>query len=177
MQLFRSVFIVAMVFMVMLVGIPGGFCADAAKIGTVSFQKIVENSTAGKAAKKEITEEGQRMEADLKKNGEELKALQEQLEKDASVMSKEGREEKKWQLDRKMDDLKALKQKYDRKIQETQVRLVNKIRKDVFDIIQVYGKKEAYLLIIEDVNVVYAPDPIDITDEIVRLYNEKSKTK
>ncbi len=146
--------------------------ADA-KIGTVSFQKIVENSIVGKAAKKEITEEGQRMEADLKKNGEELQALQSQLEKDNSVMSKEAREEKKWQLDRKMDDMKALKQKYDRQLRETQVRLLNRIRKEVFDIIQVYGKKEGYLLIVEDTNVVYAPDQNDITNEIVRLYNDK----
>jgi outer membrane protein len=178
MQLRKSVILIATVMVVMLMGIPDGFCADVAKIGTISFQKIVENSIAGKAAKKEITDEGQRMEAELKKNGEEIKALQDQLEKDASVMSKEARDEKKWQVERKIDDVKALKQKYDRRLQDTQLRLVNKIRKEVFDIIQAFGKKEGYLLIIEDAGVVYQPESLDITDQIVQLYNEKQpKTK
>jgi outer membrane protein len=138
----------------------------------------LENSTAGKAAKKEITEEGQRMEADLKKNGDEVKVMQEQLEKDAAVMSKEAREEKKWQLDRKMDDFKALKVKYDRKIQEIQMRLVNKVRKEVLEIINAYGKKSGYLLIVEDITALYAPETLDITDQIIQIYNEKqSKAK
>jgi outer membrane protein len=171
MQLRKIATIIATVMVVMFIGISNGYCADVPKIGTISFQKIVENSMAGKAAKKEITDEGQRLEADLKKNGEEIKALQDQLEKDASVMSQEARDEKKWQMERRIDDVKALKQKYDRRLQEMQVRLINKIRKEVFDIIQAYGKKEGYLLIIEDAGVVYQPQSLDITDQIIRLYN------
>jgi Skp family chaperone for outer membrane proteins len=104
--------------------------------------------------------------------------MQEQLEKDAAVMSKEAREEKKWQLDRKMDDFKALKVKYDRKIQEIQMRLVNKVRKEVLEIINAYGKKSGYLLIVEDITALYAPETLDITDQIIQIYNEKqSKAK
>jgi outer membrane protein len=178
MRVWKMALIFSTVFSITYLTLSDGFCADVAKIGTVSFQKILENSIAGKAAKKEITEEGQRMEADLKKNGDEVKVMQEQLEKDAAVMSKEAREEKKWQLDRKMDDFKALKVKYDRKIQEIQMRLVNKVRKEVLEIINAYGKKSGYLLIVEDITALYAPETLDITDQIIQIYNEKqSKAK
>ena len=70
-----------------------------------------------------------------------------------------------------MDDVKALKQKYDRQIQELQMQLVNTVRKEVLKIIQDYGKKEGYLLIIEDLNTVYAPETLDVTDKVIQLYN------
>ena len=128
---FRKAIIITVVgFMFLAFWSPSGFCADVAKIGTVNFQKIFDNSKSGKAVKEEINKEGQRMEADLKQHGDEIKALQELLQRDAGVMSKEAREEKKWQLDRKLDDVKALKRKYDRQIQELQVRLVNQVRKE-----------------------------------------------
>jgi len=153
------------------IAIPFGFCADVAKIGTVNFQKLFENSTAGKAARDKINVEGQRMEQDLKQNGEEIKALEKRLEQDTGVMSKQAREEQKWELERKIDDVKALKKKYDRRIQELQLQLVNEVRQSVLEIIQDHGKKEGYLLILEDISVVYAPGHVDITDEIVKIYN------
>lgn len=172
----RKTLIILMVSVVfMLLANTIGFCADVAKIGTVNFQKIFDNSTTGKQVREEINQEGKRMETDLKQKGEEIKALEQLLERDAGVMSKDARDEKKWQLDRKIDDVKALKRKYDRQIQELQVRLVNQVRKDVLGVIQSYGKKEGYLLIIEDISVVYAPQAIDVTDKIIQLYNEESK--
>lgn len=157
-----------------------GLCADVAKIGTVNFQKIFDNSTAGKAVKQKITEEGQRMEADLRQKGEEIKEIKKMLDQDQDlgVMSKEARDEKKWQLDRKVDNVNALKRKYDRQIQEMQVSLVNQVRKDVLELIKNYGQKQGYLMIMEDLGVVYAPESLDITDEIIQLYNQDySKNK
>lgn len=154
------------------------YCADVAKIGTISFQKIFDNSLAGKAAKAEINKEGQRMEADLKSKGEEIKSLQEMLDRDTGIMSKEARDEKTWQLNRLVDDVKALKRKYDRQIQEFQMKRVNQIKKDVLGIINAYGKKEGYLLILENIGVIYAPQSLEITDQIIQIYNtEYSKKK
>jgi outer membrane protein len=174
MRIRKSVIVTMAIFAFLLTnGATSGFCADVAKIGTINFQKIFENSNGGKAVKALINTEGQRMEQDLQQKGEEIKALESRLGKDAGIMSKEAREELKWELDRKIADVKALKKKYDRKIQEMQVRLVNDVRQKVLDLIQSYGKKEGYLLIVEHISVVYAPGNLDITDVIIKLYNEQ----
>jgi outer membrane protein len=156
-----------------------GYCADVAKIGTVNFEKIFNNSAGGKAVKNQINEEGRGMNADLEKIQKEIKALQELLSKDesAGVMNQTARENKAWELDRKIDEVKALKKRYDRKIQELQVRLINGVRKQVHDIIAEYAKKEGYLLIVEDLNVVYAPQTLDITDKIIQLYDAQYTKK
>lgn len=157
----------------LILGSQTGFCADVAKIGVVSFQKILENSEAGKAAKQELTIEGQTMEADLKKRGEEITELQQMLQRDTGIMTKEARDEKQWELTRKIDDAKALKKKYDRKIQELQAKLLSDIRQDLITLIRDYGQKQGYLMIIEDAGVVYAPQSIEISDAIVKIYNEQ----
>ena len=97
MRLSKLVMILSLACFGLTVGIPSGFCADVAKIGTVNFQKIFENSTTGKAVKAEINAQGQRMEQDLKAKGEEIKALEKRLGDDAGVMSKEAREEQRWE--------------------------------------------------------------------------------
>ena len=155
-------------------GISEGICADVAKIGTVSFEKIFNNSAGGKAVKDQINKEGRSMNADLEKVQKEIKELQQLLEKDggSGVMNESARENKKWELDRKINEVKALKRRFDRKIQELQIRLINGVKRDVLKIVAEYSKKEGYLLVIEDINIVYAPQALDITDRIIQLYDK-----
>jgi outer membrane protein len=160
-------------------GITDGYCADVAKIGTVSFEKIFNNSAGGKAVKNQIQKEGRNMNADLEKIQKEIKELQQLLEKDggSGVLNETARENKRWELDRKINEVKALKRRFDRKIQELQVRLVNSVKKDVLKIVAEYSKKEGYLLVIEDINIVYAPQTLDITDKIIQLYDKSYAKK
>lgn len=156
-----------------------GFCADVAKIGTVNFEKIFNSSAGGKAVKNLINKEGRGMNAQLEKLQKDIKGLQDLLSNDSSagLLDDSAKENKRWELERKIDEVKALKKRFDRKIQELQVRLINEVRKDVLGIITEYGKKEGYLLIIEDINVVYTPKTLDITDKIIQLYDVQYSKK
>jgi outer membrane protein len=61
-----------------------------------------------------------------------------------------------------------------------EVKFINQIQKEVFEITDAIGKEEGYLLILErkTAGVVYHPSQLDITDQIIKKYNLKvSKTK
>lgn len=173
MQLRKHMIFIAILITVLISGTSVGFCADVAKIGTVNFEKIFNNSAAGKKVKDQINTEGQRMNTDLEKIQKNIKDLQEQLGKDAGagVMSDSARENKQWELNRKIDEVKALKKRFDRKIQILQRKLINNVKQDVLKIIADYSKKEGYLLVLEDINIVYAPQTLDITDKVIQLYD------
>lgn len=158
------------VFFILAINAPMVFCADVAKIGVIDFQKIFENSKAGKMAAEKIKAEGQLMEQDLKQKSEEISALKKRLE--SGVMDKNVREEQQWELGRKIDDVKALKNKYDRKLNEMNMKLVQEVQKEVLDIVNTYGKKEGFLLIVEKITAIYAPQQLDITDDIIKIYND-----
>ena len=179
MQLRKIIMFIILSMALFVIGISNGFCADVAKIGTVNFEKIFNSSAAGKSVKNQINEEGRGMNAELEKVQNEIKELQDLLTKDesAGVMDETAKENKRWELERKIEEVKALKKRFDRKIQELQVRLINGVRKDVLAIISDYGQKEGYLMVIEDINVVYAPKTLDITDKIIQLYDVQYSKK
>jgi len=149
--------------------------ADVAKIGIVDFQRILETSSAGKKAQAEISKQGKKMETDLKGKGAEIDEIKKKLEREALVMSKEMRQEREREIRIKINDFKSLQKKYmtDFKMQEQ--RLVGRIQKDLFEIVEEVGKKEGYLLILErrEGGVLYSPNSNDITDKLIQKYNAK----
>jgi outer membrane protein len=54
---------------------------------------------------------------------------------------------------------------------------VNQLRQDVFELVEEIGKKEGYLLIINNFSVMYSPGSIDITDQIIKQMNDKYAKK
>ena len=149
--------------------------ADVAKIGLVDFQKVLDNSTSGKAAQAEINKKGESMEAEIKKMGEEVEALKNNLEREALVMSREAKEEKERELRIKISDLRALQNRHMKTFQETERDLVQKIQKEVMDLVREIGAKEGYQLILErrESGAVYFINSMDITDQIIAAYNKK----
>jgi outer membrane protein len=155
-----------------------GFCADVAKIGVVEFQRLFDNSEAGKVIKEQITVQGKKMEAELKEKGTEIEGLKKRLEREALVMSKEMREEKEREFRIKVNDIKTLQKKYEAELQEMQKRMMGGLQKETLEIIDKIGKSEGYLLIMDKRGVLYSPSTIDITDEVVKKYNATyAKTK
>lgn len=172
MQLQKILTATALGLLMLAVGAPSGFCDNTPKLGTVNFQKIFENSTGGQAVKNQLNAEGQRLEQDLQKRADEIKAIEERLARDTGVMSQQAREEQRWELERKANDLNSLKRNYERRMQEMQARLINEVRQAVLQVVHGYAQQEGYALIVEDIGVVYAAAHLDITEEILKGYNE-----
>ncbi len=151
--------------------------ADVAKIGIVDLQRIMEASNPGKSAQAEIKKDKDKMEQELKKKGAEIEELRKQFERESMVMSKEKREEKEREGRIKLNDFKSLQKRYRSQLQVLEKRLVNQLRQDVFELVEEIGKKEGYLLIINNFSVMYSPGSIDITDKLIKQMNDKYAKK
>ncbi len=57
----------------------------------------------------------------------------------------------------------------DFRLQES--RLLNRIQKEVVQIVEKIGKQEGYLLIVDKRTVVYSPGTINISDKVIKKYN------
>ena len=158
-----------------LVSFSAVHAADVAKIGVVDFQRFLTTSKAGKSAQEEFKSQGEKMEAELKKAEDEIKKLKERLEREAMVMSAEMREEKEREYRIKINDFKQQKQAFMGKLKTLENRLVSEIRDELLDLIQKTGKDEGYLLIIDRAAVHYSPSAIDITDNLIKKYNDKTQ--
>jgi outer membrane protein len=148
-----------------------GWCADVAKIGVVEFKRLFENSEAGKEIKQQITEQGKQMESELKTKGAEIEELKKRLEREALVMSKEMREEKEREFRIKVNDIKTLQKKYEEQLQGIQTKLMGGLQAETLEVINEIGKSGGYLMIMDKRGVLYAPNTIDITDEVIKKFN------
>lgn len=153
-------------------GMPA-FAADAAKIGVVDFQKVLAESESGKAVESMMTKRGKEMEAGLKDLGSKIDQLTEQMNKDAMVMSKEKRDEKQRELEIKKYDFQSLQKKYQTEFRDLEAKMIDKLKKEIFDLAKEIGQKDGYTLIIEQSAVLYYPDSIDITKQLTEAYNKK----
>jgi outer membrane protein len=149
--------------------------ADVAKIGFVDFQRVLDVSSAGKAARAEITRRGKTMEQNLKKKGNEIQERKRKLEQEALVMKENVREQKEREIRIAVNDLKALQKKYIDDFKTFENSLVKRIQEETLALVKEIGKKEGYLMIVEkrESGILYAPQTIDVTDRIIRKYNSQ----
>jgi outer membrane protein len=93
------------------------------------------------------------------------------------VMGKEMREEKERESRIKINDFKTLQKKYRSDLQKLEGGLMNKLKIDIDEIVQEMGKKEGYLLIINKFGVIYSPNSVDVTDNVIGKLNAKFAKK
>ena len=151
--------------------------ADVAKIGVANMQRVLETSNAGKSAQEQIKKQKDQMEQELKQKGGEIEELRKQLERESMVMSKEKREEKDREIRIKLNDFKSLQKRYRTQLQNLEKKLVNQLLKDVSTLVEEIGKKEGYLLIINNTGVMYSPGSINITDRLIKELNARYAKK
>ncbi len=149
------------------------FAADAAKIGVVSFEKIIKESSAGKVMQKDLKAKLDELQAKLQAEEKRVKDMSAALEREALVLSAEKKLERQRELRDNADDLKKMNADYTQEMKILQNKRMNQIQKDVFDIANKVGKAQGYLLIFEKkvAGVIYAADKVDITDEVIKEYN------
>jgi len=153
MRFFKIVF--AVIFIATFVFIFSLNAADVAKIGVVDFQRIYKNSTAGKALQAELKSQFKKMQAELEKKKSEIEETQKSIERQATVMSKDVREEKKRDLQIEIFDFKNLEKKYRSELRKNERKKLMSIQDKALKIAQEIGKKEGYLIIIDKSVAVY----------------------
>ena len=149
--------------------------ADVAKIGVVDLKRVFDNSSAGKAAQAELTQQGKKMQEELEKRKSEIEEIQKNMERQAAVMSKDAREQKNRDLQIKVYDFKNLEKKYRSELRKSERKKLIKIQKEVLSITEEIGKKEGYLIIFVNIAAIYVPKTLDLTDKIIQEYNVKYK--
>lgn len=149
--------------------------AQEIKIGYVDLQRALNDSEAGRRAKEEFKKQVDKLQADLKKQKDELDNLKDRLEKKALVMKEDERREMEKDYQRKLRD-------FERNYKDSQGELQlkdNELTRDLLQEIQVviaeYGKKGNYTVILEQSSssVLYGDPKVDLTDQIIAAYNKR----
>jgi len=133
----------------------------------------MKESSAGKIVQKQISEKGASFQKQLSDEKTQLDELKKSFEREALVLSPEKQQEKQREFRIRVNDFKKMQEDFSRQFKQLEVQLLNEMQKAVFEIANKMGKEEGYLLVLEKktAGIIYHPDQLDITDQIIKKYN------
>jgi len=158
---------------------PGASSAQtgATRVAFVDIQRVLARSSAGVAAREQLEKDKGAMQRQLDGHRAELEKLREEIEKKGQLLSADARREKQDQLERKVRDARRLVDDLQATLQKKEEALLAKVLQDVSGLIQKVGKERGYAMVLERQrsSILYASPETDLTDEVIRAYDDESK--
>lgn len=146
-----------------------------ARIGTISLRVAILNTAEGKQASQELQTQFASRSAELQNMQEQMQDLQTRLQA-GPTLSDEERDRLQRQGERLTRTLQQKQQYFQEDLNAAQQDVMNNIGQKMADVLSKYSKENGYTVVLDtssqDTPVVYAVPQLDITQEIIRTYDQ-----
>jgi outer membrane protein len=152
------------------------FAAEVS-VGTVNFQKALQETGRGKTAKASLEKEVETRRKEVEKLQGEIQKMNEEFQKKAPVLSEKARMEQGSKIQQKLGQMQELQQKAQMELQGKEAELTRPIIEGLRALIPELSRKRKLDLVFEASSgvLLHATSQTDITEELIRLYDEKNK--
>ncbi len=144
------------------------------KIGFVNIASIMEKAPQAEAARKALKREFSSRDAALVADRDAVVSLENKLKRDEAVMSESKRLELERKILKRKREFNRAKEEMEEDFNIRRNEELNKLQRDVYDVIIKLAKSEKYDLMVTE-RVLYASDRIDITDKVLSWLNKSYK--
>jgi len=153
------------------------FAADAASIGYVDMQGVIERSKLGKQAHATLKEQFAEPQDALAKEEQSIRQLQESTSRDAALMSTAELEKRKSELQERVVNLQRSAAAAQQELAREQGKLGAGIIKPAQDIIAKLAKEKKLSAVFErnQSGLLYIEDGLNLTDEVIKRMDAKTK--
>ena len=149
------------------------------KLGYVDLQRALIEVGEGQVAKSKLKGEMDKKKGELDAEQAKLTDDKAVLDKQGAMMSEEVRTQKFTEWQKRLYDVMQKAQKVQVELQDKERTELKKIFEKMDPIIAAIAQREGLTMVFEktDSGLVYAPPSLDLTNELVRTYNEKHPAK
>jgi outer membrane protein len=153
----------------------------ASKVGVLNVQAAITNTAEGKQAAAELQSQFTPRQTELENMQKQIQDLQNRLRTGSTTLS----DEEKLRLQREGDQLTRSFQRKQQELQddgsEAQREVVDRIGRKMLEVLDRFAKENGYSLIMDTSSqstpVVYAANQIDVTQQIIQLYDKAYPVK
>lgn len=145
---------------------------DEMKIGFVDLQRALNEVDEGAIAKANLKKEFDAKQRQLDTKQNELKAMKEEIDARGMMMTPEAKQEKMTQLQQKLGETQQLYVQLQQELSQREAKITGEIFQKMGTILQTMGRDAGYTVIVEKSAVLYAKNHIDLTNELIRRYND-----
>lgn len=154
---------------------------SAQKIGVINVQAAIAGTAEGKQASAELQSQFAPRQAEIQNLQKQIEDLQTRMRTTANTLS----DEEKARHAREYDQLTRMLQRKNQDFQddgnEAQQEVVNRIGRKLMDVLDKYAKDGGYTVILDTSSqqtpVIFATNQIDVTQDIIRLYDQAYPVK
>lgn len=163
-----------------ILGVEG--VAAQAKIGYVDSQKILSTFPAAIDAQKELENENTKWGQEIKKMQDELRTLQEELDRQSLLLSEAKRKEKEVELQAlygKVQQYQSQKWGDNGEFFKRQKELLQPVYDKINEVINRISEEEGYDFVLDSVagNILYAKEKFDITDKVLEELEKQTPAR
>lgn len=141
------------------------------KVAVVNVQQAVMQTEDGIRAQATLKKLFDKRQQELDARQTELGRAREDIEKQSRILSRQALEKRMEDWQRRMVELQTKFVENNKELQEKQGQLTQPILKKMVGIIARLAKKSSYELIIDKQAVPYARPDLDLTEQVVQMYN------
>ena len=150
--------------------------ADGAKIGSIDVQKVLLTSEAGKMAKDQLGQRAGKYEGEKVSKESELKKLKGELESQGALLNESARSAKERDYQQRLKDYQRFLKDAQEDLQAKNDEFTSRLVDEIVKVAQEYGRKNGYTAIFIKSEVLLYLDPAaDLTEEVLKAFNEKKK--
>ncbi|MFW6066875.1 MAG: OmpH family outer membrane protein [Myxococcota bacterium] len=144
-----------------------------AKIGVVDLQRAMSETEDGRRAKARLQRLFKQRQQRLNSKQAELKKMKEEIERQKDVLSRNALQQRLESYQEAFVQLQTVYVEYQRELAKKEAELTKSILEKMQQILRRIGQAKGYQLIVEvnEGGVIWAPNHLDLTDEVIQRYN------
>ena len=149
-----------------------------AKVAVIHIQNAIVSTRDGQKAATDLQARYDPKRKEIEQKQQEVNALQEKLKRGSNTMSEEAKQSLMTEIDQKTRSLNRVAEDAQADFEQDQNRLLQDLGQRMMVVIQKYAQDNGFALVIDisspQTPVLWAATAIDITDEIVGLYDKNT---
>ena len=149
---------------------------SADKIAFVDIDLIVNGSELGKKLNKNLNETIKKEDDRFKKKEKDLKSKEEKILNQKNVLSEDELNKLLVELRKEITSFRQERISINNKLREQKLKETNSLVSSLNNILANYAEKNSISLIIQKKNIVIGKSELDITKEILDIFNSEVKT-
>ena len=140
--------------------------ADDYKIGVLHVERILQQSSAAKAAHDRIEQEFKARDTDIARREQEVRDASAQLEKSRATLSADERAARERALEARSRDVQRMRQQFAEDLRGRQFEELDKLKERLDRVLTRYAKERNFDLILQD--ALFVGRTVDITDDVIK---------
>ena len=149
------------------------FAGDV-KIGVLDMKRLQQRSANFQKIREGLKQTYNGFQKKLDTEREQIQKLEKELQKQSMMLSLDAKEDKEMELGKLTRHYKYMVGEVTQEMKDAEFEATRKVGKEIEKVVEKIGKKEGYTVILEQgtVGLVYFNNAIDITDQVIKAYDQ-----